>query len=190
MTDFEFIFVFYALLLGLSMVELLSGFGRTIENEFETDAQDRRFTMGWLTPLLGLFVLLDLLSFWIFAWGVRNLVTVSPVMLLGVTGFTAAYYLAARLVFPTKPERFNDLDTHFFRVRRTVMGILIALVFVQWAFIASIPALAEAAINAATIGMTAFLVVMMGAVMMFSNRLVQALLLTALCLRYLVIYLL
>ena len=190
MTDFEFIFVFYALLLGLSMVELLSGFGRTIENEFETDAQERRFTMGWLTPLLGLFVLLDLLSFWVFAWSVRDLVKVSPVMLLGVTGFTAAYYLAARLVFPTKPERFKDLDTHFFRVRRTVMGILIALVFVQWAYIASVPVLINAAINPTTIGLTSFLVVLMGLVMVIGNRRIQALLLIALCLRYLAIYIL
>ena len=189
MTDFEFVFVFYALLLGLSMVELLSGFGRTIENEFETDAKGRRFTMGWLTPLLGLFVLLDLLSFWVFAWSVRDLVEVTPALLLGVTAFTAAYYLAARLVFPTNPERFQDLDTHFYRVRRTVMGILIALVFAQWAYILSIPALAEAALNIRTIGLTSFLVVMMGASMVITNRHVQAVLLVVLSVRYLVIYL-
>ena len=189
MTDFEFIFVFYALLLGLSLVELLSGFGRTIENEFETEAEDKSFKIGWLTPLLGLFVVLDLLSFWVMAWPLRDMVEVSPRMLLGVTAFTAAYYLAARLVFPTNSDRFADLDTHFFRVRRTVMGILIALVFAQWAYLLTIPQLAEAAFNPQTLGFTAFLIALMVAVMIVRNRHIQAILLVALSIRYLVIYL-
>lgn len=190
MTDFEFIFVFYALLLGLSLAELLSGFGRTLENEFETEAQERSFTIGWLTPLLGLFVVLDLLSFWVAAWNFRELVEVSPRMLLGVTAFTSAYYLAARLVFPTNPERFEDLDTHFFRVRRTVMGILVALVFAQWAYMLSVPELSSIATNVRAIGFTVFLLLLMGAVMVFKDRRIQMVLLAALCLRYLVAYLL
>lgn len=189
MTDFEFIFVFYALLLGLSLAELLSGFGRTLENEFETEAEERSFTIGWLTPLLGLFVVLDLLSFWVVAWNFREIVEVSPRMLLGVTAFTSAYYLAARLVFPTNPDRFQDLDTHFFRIRRTVMGILVALVFAQWAFMLSDPQLAPLAMNPVAIGLTAILVALMGAVMIVRNSRIQVVLLAALCLRYLVIYL-
>ncbi len=189
MTDFEFIFVLYALVLGLSLVELLAGFGRTLENEFETEAKDKRFNIGWLTPLLGVFVLLDLLSFWIFAWGIRELVAVSPAMLLGVIAFASSYYLAARLVFPSKPERFQDLNEHFFRVRRTVMGILIALVFAQWAYLLSIPSLAEQITNATSIGLTVLLLMLMAAVMIFRNPHVQAILLVALILRYLILYL-
>lgn len=189
MTDFEFIFVLYALVLGLSLVELLAGFGRTLENEFETEAQDQKFRVGWLTPLLGIFVLLDLLSFWIFAWSIRSLLVVTPTLLLGVITFASSYYLAARLVFPTRPERFDDLDTHFFRVRRTVMGILIALIFAQWAFLLSIPELSVQLMNATNIGLTVFLIVMMGAVMVFQNRHIQAILLVALSIRYLVLYL-
>lgn len=188
MNDFEFIFVFYALLLGLSMVELLSGFGRTLENEFETEAKDKRFRIGWLTPLLGLFVLLDLLSFWVMAWVFRDIVQVTPQTLLGVTAFTSAYYVAARLVFPTNPDRFQDLNTHFFRVRRTVMAILIGLVFAQWAYMLSIPALAEIAMQPEPIGLTLFLIAMMIAVMVFRNAKIQALLLIALSARYLVVY--
>ncbi|BDI61128.1 hypothetical protein [Qipengyuania nanhaisediminis] len=189
MTDFEFIFVFYALLLGLSMVELLSGFGRTLENEFETEAQDRAFKIGWLTPILGFFVMLDLLSFWVIAWVMRDLVAVTPAMLLGVMAFTGAYYLAARLVFPTAPERFQDLDTHFFRVRRTIMGILITLVLAQWAFILSIPRLAEAMMTPLGIGLTLLLIALMAGVMIVRNRHIQAILLVALIVRYLVLYL-
>lgn len=188
MTDFEFIFVLYALVLGLSLVELLAGFGRTLENVFETDAEDERFSIGWLTPLLGVFVLLDLLSFWIFAWSIQTLVVVSPAMLLAVITFAASYYLAARLVFPTRPERFQDLDTHFFRVRRTVMGILIALVAAQWTYLLSTPAIADQVLTPFNISLTLLLVVMMAAVMVVRNPRIQAALLIALSARYLVLY--
>lgn len=189
MSDFEFIFVLYALVLGLSLVELLAGFGRTLENEFESDADGTRFRFGWLTPLLGVFVLLDLLSFWMFAWTIQSLIKVSPAALLGVMIFAASYYLAARLVFPTRPELFEDLDTHYYRVRRTVMGILIALVFAQWVYLYSIETVRAAVFAPMTLGLTAMLVAMMAATMIVKNRHVQAVLLVALCIRYLVIYL-
>ena len=72
MTDYEFIFALYALLLGLSLVEILSGLGRTLELRFASDAGGERFSIGWLTPLLAVFVILDLLSFWMFSWTVRQ----------------------------------------------------------------------------------------------------------------------
>ena len=105
MTEFEFIFVLYAFILGLSLVELLSGLGRTLELEFARDAEgkDDSFQIGWLTPLLAIFVMLDLMSFWRFAWTIRSLVSVTPLMLLGVMSFASAYYLAARLVFRVIP---------------------------------------------------------------------------------------
>ena len=110
MTQFEFIFALYALLLGLSLVEVLSGLGRTLELRFAKDASDaggESFSIGWLTPLLAIFVILDLLSFWMFSWTVRDVMAVNPATLLAVVGFASAYYLAARLVFPGDPERFR-----------------------------------------------------------------------------------
>ena len=69
------------------------------------------------------------------------------------------------------------------------MGILIALVLAQWAYLLTIPQLAEAAFNPQTLGFTAFLIVLMVAVMIVRNRHIQAILLVALSIRYLVIYL-
>ena len=74
MSDFEFVFALYSLLLGLSMVELLGGLGRAIEVRFaaeaaaDAEAGKGKFAIGWLTPLLAVFVMLDLLSFWRAAW--------------------------------------------------------------------------------------------------------------------------
>jgi len=189
LTDYEFIFALYALLLGLSLVEILSGLGRTLELRFASDAGGERFSIGWLTPLLAVFVILDLLSFWMFSWTVRDVMAVNPATLLAVVGFASAYYLAARLVFPGDPERFRDLDTHYFRVCRTVMGMLIALVVVQWAFLLGLPQLRDNLLSPIVIWMTALFVGLMGTLMFVRNRQVHAVLLVALIIRYLVIYL-
>ncbi|MGB3797847.1 MAG: hypothetical protein WA957_16290 [Alteraurantiacibacter sp.] len=168
MNDFEFIFVLYALLLGLSLVEVLGGLGRALELEFATDANgdDGKFRIGWLTPLMAVFVMVDLMSFWMFAWTIQALVTVSPAMLLGVMAFASAYYLAARLVFPSDPKSFSALDTHYYRVSRTIFGILIGLVVVQWAYLLTIPQVQSALMTPLSIGMTlAFVVMMIAAIL-------------------------
>lgn len=188
MTEFEFIFALYALVLGLSLVELLAGLGRALEIEFARDAEGKRFSVGWLTPLLAVFVMLDLLSFWAFAWSVRSFLTVTTFNLLCVMAFASAYYLAARLVFPSDPEKFVDLDTHYFRVQRTVMGMLIALVVVQWAYLLSLPEVRDVVLTPISVGLTLLLLALMGATMTTRNRQVQAVLLVALIVRYLVLY--
>ena len=192
MTQFEFIFALYALLLGLSLVEVLSGLGRTLELRFARDAGDtggESFSIGWLTPLLAVFVILDLLSFWMFSWSVQPLVKVDARTLLGVVCFASAYYLAARLVFPTDPERFPNLDTHYFRVCRTVLGMLIALVFVQWAYLLSIEQIRDQIMTATSIVLTLVLLGLMGILMVVRNQRVHAIVLVALCVRYVVVYL-
>lgn len=189
MTPFEFIFALYALVLGLSLVEILAGLGRTLEMRFASDASGEAFSIGWLTPLLAIFVMLDLLSFWMFSWSVRELVSVNPATLLAVVGFASAYYLAARLVFPSDPERFRDLDTHYFRVCRTVMAMLIGLVAVQWAYLLSLPQVRDQLLTPTSIGLTVFFVAMMGLLLVVRNRHVHAVTLVALSVRYLVLYL-
>ncbi len=189
MTDFEFIFVLYALVLGLSLVSLLAGFGSALERLFAGNRDGDAFRLGWLTPLFAVFVLLDLMSFWIFAWVVRDHVIFNPTTTLGVMAFAAAYYLAARLVFPSQPDDFADLDTHYFRVRRVVLGILIALVFVQWAYLSSIPEIRAQISSPISIGMTAVLVGLMAMAMWVRRVRWNAVLLTLLILRYLFVYL-
>ena len=52
MSDFEFLFALYGLMLGLSLAELLSGLARAIEERLSPGATLR---IGWLTPLLAIF---------------------------------------------------------------------------------------------------------------------------------------
>ena len=189
MTDFEFVFLLYALILGLSMVELLTGLGRAMEYKFAREAEHKDFTIGYLTPLLAGFVMLDLISFWIFAWAIQDAITMGPATVTLVIAFASSYYLAARLVFPTVPDGFTDLDHHFYRVRRVVLAILIALVFVQWAYLISQAGLESILANPISIALTVILLLLMGAGMVSRKDVVNIAILVALNLRYLVMYL-
>jgi hypothetical protein len=188
-SELEFVFVLYSLVLGLSLVELLTGLGRTLEFKLARDAADRAFTIGWLTPLLAVFVILDLLSFWMFSWRVREAVTASTGTVFGVLVFASAYFLASRLVFPSNPEDFTDLDTHYFRVRRIVFAMLIVMVGVQWLFLLSLPSMAALVSNPLSLAMTAVLVVLMVAAAIIGNRKASIAVLALLIVRYLAIYL-
>jgi len=139
--------------LGLSLVELLGGLGRTLEFMLARQAGDRAFSIGRLTPLLALFVILNLLSFWIFAWIVQEHVGADRFSVLGGLVFASAYFLASRLVFPSDPENFTDLDTHYFRVSRVVFAMLLVMVAVQWALLLSVPGLADRLITPTNIGL-------------------------------------
>ena len=188
MTDFEFIFVLYSLVLGLSIVELLAGFGKALELRLAHSPGSRRFSIGYLVPLFGIFVMLDLLSFWSFAWVVRDLIEVSTISLLCVLSFAGIYYLAARLVFPTEPNDFVNLDTHYYRVRRVILGLLIALVVIQWAWLLSLEPIRDQLLTFTSVSLTVLFVALMVAAMLTRSRRWSIVWLSALSIRYLALY--
>lgn len=115
MSAFEFTFSLFGLLLGFSLVEVLSGLVRTMKLR-------GKVRIGWLTPLLGLFVLVDLTSFWSIAWQSREMIPATfAMMLLGLL-VCGLYYFSASMVFPDKPEEWPDFDDWAARHKRQVMG--------------------------------------------------------------------
>lgn len=186
MSDFEFLFALYGLMLGLSIAEVLSGLARSIEERLQNRPTLR---IGWLCPLLAAFVLLDLLSFWSAAWTVRAQVTVSGESLMLVTAFASAYYLAARLVFPRDVAMLEDLDEHFFRIRRIVIGILLGLLVVQMAYYASIPAIQPLLLRPVSLGLTILLTILLVLAMTVRSRRWARIAMTLLVGRYVVAYL-
>jgi hypothetical protein len=183
MSPFEFFLSFYGLLLGFSLVEVLGGLARTIEARLRPDTD---FRVGWLTPLLGLFVLLDILSFWGAAWAVRDQLTITSATLAITLFFTGAYYLAAHLVFPPEPEKIADLDAHYFRVRRIVLGTLLGLLLLQLGYYATIPMLAAKLFTLKVLGLTGILVALLLTAIAVRGRRASAIVLVALLVRYLV----
>ena len=129
MSTFEFFVSFYGLLLGFSLAELIGGFARLVHDR-------KAVVFGVLTPLLGVFVAIDMATFWVQAWTVfRNAPFSYALLILGLA-VAAVFYIAASMVFPRQIGARINLDTHFWAQRRwvllTVLGanLLMALIIV------------------------------------------------------------
>ena len=118
-TVFEFVFSLYTLLFGLALAQVFGGFGNTLQER-------HKLKVGWLTPLLGLFVIIDLTTFWEIAWQLKNTVEQlqRPPVLILIAGVLLAgiYYLAARLVFPKNFAEWPDFDLYYFKHKKWVFG--------------------------------------------------------------------
>lgn len=111
MNAFEFVFPLFALLVGLSMAEMLTGLANALKSK-------REVRVGWLTPLLGTLILINLAMFWQGSWEIQDAVTASSSTLLLVLVVGGTYYLAASMVFPLPGANVRDLDQHFMEHRR------------------------------------------------------------------------
>ncbi|MCL6740672.1 hypothetical protein LZ518_05940 [Sphingomonas sp. RB56-2] len=143
MGAFEFFFSFYGLLLGFSVAEVTGGLAGALNMR-------RRVKLGWLTPLLSLFIMVDIMGFWLFAWASRAGITISWAMMTGGLVVAVTYYLAASLVYPKDWDEWTSLDEHYWAQKRLVIaGVGLAniavLVFTlisfppqsgDWAFVA------------------------------------------------------
>ncbi|KQY84574.1 hypothetical protein [Brevundimonas sp. Root1423] len=132
MSAFEFFFSFYGLLLGLSVAELVGGFARVLHER-------HRIRFGWLTPMLAVFVAMDVATFWSQAWVIfRGAPFNLSLLFLGLV-VAATFYVAASVTFPpVTAEGVSDridLDEHFWAQRRLVFtcvmaaNAIVALVF-------------------------------------------------------------
>lgn len=128
MSPFELVFAVYGLLLGLAIAEVLGGFSRALKLKRGT----RAVRIGWLTPLLGILVMLDLTSFWLLAWDAREQISANYVTLVGVLTMVGIYYLAATLIFPDEPEEWPDFDDWYDKQNRLVIGGLLAANVASW----------------------------------------------------------
>jgi hypothetical protein len=115
MSGFEFIFSLFGLLLGLALAEGLGGLARSIK-------ASHKVHIGLPTALLGLFVSCDVVTFWMYGWAMRDALPLTWPVLFG--GFVVAglYYVSASLIFPDDPEEWGDLDSHFDKHGRKVLG--------------------------------------------------------------------
>jgi hypothetical protein len=128
MSSFELVFAVYGLLLGLAIAEVLGGFARSLKLKRGT----RPIAVGWLTPLLGLLVILDLTSFWVLAWDYQQQISANYITLAGVLGIVGTYYLAASLIFPDEPEEWPNFDDWYDKQNRMVIGGLLAANVGSW----------------------------------------------------------
>ena len=136
MTDFEFLFSVFGLLIGLTFIEIAVKFADAI------DAHHRR-PIGVLTPLLALFVMVDVSGFWLFTWSVRGLLHVRwHIVFIGLA-VAMIYYLSASMIFPRSEGEWESLDEHYWVRKRLVIGgvLLIECGLMGWQLTRAVPAL-------------------------------------------------
>ena len=119
MSAFEFFFSFYGLLLGLSVAVIATGVATAVQHR-------KTIRIGWLTPLLALFVGLDVATFWDSAWNNFRHLPFSYGLLVAGLAIATTYFIAASLVFPQQIEDGMSLDDHFWANRRQVLLLLVA----------------------------------------------------------------
>ncbi|WP_122465012.1 hypothetical protein [Brevundimonas lutea] len=123
MSAFEFFFSFYGLLLGLSVAELVGGLARVLHER-------ERIRFGLLTPMLALFVAIDITTFWNQAWALLRGAPYNLALLVMGLAIAATFYVAASITFPrTSAEGANariDLDAHFWAHRRLIFACILA----------------------------------------------------------------
>jgi hypothetical protein len=121
---FNFAFSLFAIILGLSLAKVLEGFARALRRR-------RVVHLGWLTPMLAMFVMLDLTSFWESGWAARRFVTPQYGMLLIGLVMCGLYYLAASIIFPGEFGDRADFDEHYMEHRRQVLGAILICDLIQ-----------------------------------------------------------
>ena len=126
MTAFEFAFTLFGLVLGLALAEVLGGFVKVLKARSVRPGQETAIRIGWQTPLLGIVVTLDLISFWLGAWEVREAIPIDFAPLVFSAVIAGIYYAAASLVFPDAPRDWPHLDDWFARHKGQVAAGIFA----------------------------------------------------------------
>jgi len=169
MTPFEFVFPLFGLLVGLSFAEMLAGLARALKNK-------REVHVGWLTPLLGLLILINLTMIWLGAWEMRDVAAPSSAGLLFILAVGGTYFLAASMVFPSAGADVADLDQHFMDNKRVA---LLAIAACNLLYLARVGFGAPQSISSVwLVGNGVFVALLVVAAMSRDRRLILAILTT------------
>ena len=118
MSAFEFFFSFYGVLLGLSLAAIATGLATAIQHR-------QKIQIGWLTPLLAVYLCLDIAAFWSTAWDSLQQLPLSYGLLVAGLAIALTYFIACSLVFPHQIVDGDRLDDHFWANKRTVLALMI-----------------------------------------------------------------
>jgi hypothetical protein len=119
MDKFSLFFAFYSLILGLSITEILGGFGQFVRSH-------SLHKLGAQTALLALFTFLCITATWIDAFTALRAIDLNVESLWAPVLTSTAYYLAAVIVFPSRAADFERLDEYYLEHKRLVIALLFA----------------------------------------------------------------
>ena len=127
MSQFEFLYGLFSLLLGFILVEVLSGLMRTFRARLpRAHGAKAEIHIGWLTPMLGALTMLNVVTWWLNLWVFQQTLPVGfDTAIIGVI-LCSFYYFAASMIFPDEPRAWPDVDEWFWLHRRQVIGCILA----------------------------------------------------------------
>ena len=130
MDGFTFLFEAFVLLMGLAMAEVLGGFARVLKLRARRRAGRENgvaVRIGWLVPLLGIFVIIDQATFFLHMYSLRNHLLFNAGSVIGILFLIGWFYLLSSLVFPDEPEDWPDFDEWYWQQKRWVIGGVLAI---------------------------------------------------------------
>ena len=116
--------------MGLAMAEVLRGFARVLKLRARKRAgiaDANAVRIGWLTPLLGLFVIVDQSTFFLHMFAFREGMPFNGGTVMGILLTIGWYYLIAAMTFPDEPQSWPDFDDWFWQQKRFVVGGVIGV---------------------------------------------------------------
>lgn len=123
MSDFEYVFSFYSLILGLAAAEVMFGFADMWRDR-------RRMKVGISTPLVAVAILLGVMNAWITFWTRRETLEMGPLSMVMAALTALPYVFISRIMFP-RAEQGDSLETHFAEHRWLLLAGLAAPVIVS-----------------------------------------------------------
>jgi hypothetical protein len=129
MDKFSLFFAFYSLILGLSITEILGGFGQFVRSH-------SLHKIGAQTALLALFIFLAITATWIDAFTALRAVDLDVEGLWAPILTSTSYYVAATVVFPSRSADFERLDDYYLEHKRLIIALLfVAEMLVTFTFL-------------------------------------------------------
>jgi hypothetical protein len=119
MTDFEFAFSLFVILLGLGLAEVFGGVARAMKAR-------PSLRIGWATGLLATWTVMRTVLFWRVIWRTRDTFPASSAALLAGVLICGLFYFAGALVFPDALEGRTQLDDYFMQEKAKTIGSLLA----------------------------------------------------------------
>jgi hypothetical protein len=116
---FEYYFSFFTLIIGLALAAVARGFGTLWQSR-------RRMPVGYLTPLLAAFLLLDMSRFWVALWNRQEIASLDAVALASVLCVTLPYVFATTIMFPVDLKEWTSLDEYYQAHSRPIFIALLA----------------------------------------------------------------
>lgn len=126
MSEFEALFAFYGLLLGLAVANVTTAFADMYRSRGAT-------RVGWTVPLLGLLILLSAGQQWISLFRAQGGMRLGVVEMFTCLGMALPYIFVSRAMTPTSPDA-RSLDQHYADHRITLLTVLMTPILISALF--------------------------------------------------------